>query len=101
VADTVRPEAKAAVDALRDLGVARIVMLTGDNSAVAQVIAGEVGIEETYSELLPEQKVELMQQLVHAGKTAMVGDGVNDAPALATANVGIAMGAGGTDPTWC
>jgi Cd2+/Zn2+-exporting ATPase len=97
VADTVRPEAKVAVAGLRDMGVARIAMLTGDNAAVAKVIAGEVGIEEVYSELLPEQKVEVMQQLVRSGKTAMVGDGVNDAPALATANVGIAMGAGGTD----
>jgi Cd2+/Zn2+-exporting ATPase len=97
VADSVRPEAKAAVAALRQTGVERIVMLTGDNKAVAQVIAGEVGIDEIYSELMPEQKVELMQRLVHAGKTAMVGDGVNDAPALARANVGIAMGAGGTD----
>ena len=97
VADTVRPEAKATVAALRNVGVERIVMLTGDNNAVAQAIADEVGITEIYAELLPEQKVEVMQQLVRAGKTAMVGDGVNDAPALATANVGIAMGAGGTD----
>lgn len=97
VADTVRPEAKATVAALRELGVKRIVMLTGDNRSVAQVIADEVGITEIHAELLPEQKVELMQQLVRAGKTAMVGDGVNDAPALARANVGIAMGAGGTD----
>ena len=97
VADSVRSEAKATVTALRELGVKRIVMLTGDNAAVAQTIAAEVGITEVHAELLPEQKVELMQQLVHAGKTAMVGDGVNDAPALATANVGIAMGAGGTD----
>ncbi len=97
VADTVRPEAKAAVAALRRTGVERIVMLTGDNKSVAQTIADEVGINEVYAELLPEQKVEIMQQLVRAGKTAMVGDGVNDAPALARANVGIAMGAGGTD----
>lgn len=97
VADTARSEAKAALAELRNMGVSRIAMLTGDNSAVAGVIADEVGIEEVYSELLPEQKVEVMQQLVRAGKTAMVGDGVNDAPALATAHVGIAMGAGGTD----
>jgi Cd2+/Zn2+-exporting ATPase len=97
VADTVRSEAKAAVAALRHTGVKRIVMLTGDNKSVAQVIADEVGIDEVYAELLPEQKVEVMQQLVYTGKTAMVGDGVNDAPALARANVGIAMGAGGTD----
>jgi Cd2+/Zn2+-exporting ATPase len=97
VADTVRPEAKATVASLRNVGVEHIVMLTGDNSAVAKVIADEVGITEIYAELLPEQKVEVIQELVHKGKTAMVGDGVNDAPALASANVGIAMGAGGTD----
>lgn len=97
VADTVRTEAKAAVASLRSIGVKHIVMLTGDNSAVAKVIADEVGITEVFAELLPEQKVEVIQELVHKGKTAMVGDGVNDAPALASANVGIAMGAGGTD----
>jgi Cd2+/Zn2+-exporting ATPase len=97
VADTVRPEAKATVAALRNVGVERIVMLTGDNHAVAQTIADEVGITEVYADLLPEHKVELMQELVRSGKTAMVGDGVNDAPALARASVGIAMGAGGTD----
>jgi Cd2+/Zn2+-exporting ATPase len=82
---------------LRRIGVERIVMLTGDNNAVAEAIASEVGIDEVYANLLPEQKVEVMQRLVHSGKTAMVGDGVNDAPALARASVGIAMGAGGTD----
>lgn len=97
VADTVRPEAGAAVAALRQAGIEHIAMLTGDNKSVAQAIADEVGIEEVYSELLPEQKVEVIQKLVTRGKTAMVGDGVNDAPALATASVGIAMGAGGTD----
>ncbi len=97
VADTVRAEAKSTVAALRRLGVTRIAMLTGDNNAVAKVIADEVGIEELYGELLPEQKVDVIHELVREGNTAMVGDGVNDAPALATANVGIAMGAGGTD----
>lgn len=97
VADTVRAEAKAAVAALRQAGVEHITMLTGDNKAVAAAIAGEVGIDDVYSELLPEQKVEVIQDLVSKGKIAMVGDGVNDAPALATASVGIAMGAGGTD----
>jgi Cd2+/Zn2+-exporting ATPase len=97
VADTVRPEAKNSLDALKALGLEHIVMLTGDNKSVAQVIADEVGITDVYAELLPEQKVEVMQQLVRTGKTAMVGDGINDAPALARANVGIAMGAGGTD----
>jgi Cd2+/Zn2+-exporting ATPase len=97
VADSARPEARASMAALRNEGMERIVMLTGDNHSVANTIAKEVGISEVYAELLPEQKVELMQKLVAAGKTGMVGDGVNDAPALATANVGIAMGAGGTD----
>ena len=97
VADTVRPEAAQAVAELRQTGIERVVMLTGDNNAVAQNIAREVGIDEVYGELLPEQKVDLIHQLVGSGKVAMVGDGVNDAPALATASVGIAMGAGGTD----
>jgi Cd2+/Zn2+-exporting ATPase len=97
VADTVRPEAATTVKALHELGIRRIVMLTGDNQAVAQTIAKEVGVDEVYSELMPAQKVEIIRKLASEGKTAMVGDGVNDAPALATASVGIAMGAGGTD----
>ncbi len=97
VADTVRAEAKAAIAELRTVGIERIVMLTGDNKAVANSIARELGISETYSDLLPQQKVEILQGLVKEGKTAMVGDGINDAPALAVATVGIAMGAGGTD----
>ncbi len=97
VADTLRPLAAESVAAMREVGVNRIAMLTGDNKAVAAYIAGLAGIEEVYSDLLPEQKVEIMQKLVHEGKTAMVGDGVNDAPALATATVGVSMGAGGTD----
>ncbi|MGL4648143.1 MAG: heavy metal translocating P-type ATPase, partial [Caldilineaceae bacterium] len=97
VADAVRPEAAASVAALREAGIKRIAMLTGDNDAVAQAIALEVGIDEVYSQLLPEEKVDLIRKLGAEGKTAMVGDGVNDAPALATASVGIAMGAGGTD----
>ncbi len=97
VADTIRPEAAASIRALRELGVKRIVMLTGDNKAVAENIAHAAGIDEVYSDLLPEEKVAILQRLVKEGKTAMLGDGVNDAPALATANVGIAMGAGGTD----
>ncbi|MCX6050412.1 MAG: heavy metal translocating P-type ATPase [Chloroflexi bacterium] len=97
VADTLRPEAATAIQALRGLGIKRIVMLTGDNKAVAHGIAQSAGIDEVYSDLLPEQKVEILHQLVKEGKTIMIGDGVNDAPALATAHVGIAMGAGGTD----
>ncbi|MCB0044034.1 MAG: cadmium-translocating P-type ATPase [Caldilineaceae bacterium] len=97
VADAVRPEAKASIAALRELGVQRIAMLTGDNDAVAETIAGEIGIDEVYSSLLPEQKVEIIQKIAAEDEIGMVGDGVNDAPALATATVGVAMGAGGTD----
>ncbi len=97
VADAVRPEAAASVAALRAAGIKRVVMLTGDNHTVANAIAAQAGISEVHSELLPEQKVEIMHTLGAAGQTAMVGDGVNDAPALATASVGVAMGAGGTD----
>jgi Cd2+/Zn2+-exporting ATPase len=97
VADTVRPEARAAVADLREAGIQRVVMLTGDNQQVAQAIADAVGIDEVYSELLPGEKVEVIRKLSESGPTAMVGDGVNDAPALASAAVGIAMGAGGTD----
>ncbi len=97
VADAVRPEAKAAVADLRAAGIEQIVMLTGDNHVVAQSIGRAVGIDEVYAELLPEQKVEIVRTLSEGGHAAMVGDGINDAPALATATVGIAMGAGGTD----
>ncbi len=99
VADTVRANAQETIERLRRLGFRRIVMLTGDNHIVAENIARQVGIDpqDVYSELLPEQKVEVTCQLVEEGEVGMVGDGVNDAPALATASVGIAMGAAGTD----
>jgi Cd2+/Zn2+-exporting ATPase len=98
VADTVRPESRWAVAKLRELGVGRIVMLTGDNERTAQVIGEQVGVDEVRAGLLPEEKVEAMEELTADGKTAaMVGDGVNDAPALAVATVGVAMGAAGTD----
>jgi Cd2+/Zn2+-exporting ATPase len=96
--DTVRPGAADMIERLRNLGVDHIVMLTGDNERVAQRIADEVGIDEVQAELLPEEKVESVKELVSRYENvAMVGDGVNDAPALATATLGVAMGGAGTD----
>ena len=98
IADTIRPEAPAAVRALRDLGVAHLVMLTGDNRVTAAAIARELGIDEVRAELLPEDKVRVIEELAARYRTvAMVGDGVNDAPAMARASFGIAMGAAGSD----
>jgi Cd2+/Zn2+-exporting ATPase len=98
VADRVRPEARSMVRALRGLGVARFVLLTGDNVQVAREVARATGIEEAQADLRPEDKVAFLHGLRDApGGVAMVGDGVNDAPALATATVGIAMGGAGTD----
>ena len=97
VADTPRPETAEIVSALRAGGV-RTVMLTGDSSPVARAIAAEVGIDEVRAELLPEDKVAAIRELSEGGVVvAMVGDGVNDAPALAQASVGIAMGGAGSD----
>ena len=96
--DTVRPDAAEMIKDLRSLGVEHIVMLTGDNERVAQRIADEVGIDEVQAELLPKEKVATIEELVERHENvAMVGDGVNDAPALATATLGVAMGGAGTD----
>jgi len=96
--DTVRPEARRAVSRLRELGVEHTVMLTGDNERTARAIAGDVGVGGYRAERLPEEKVDAIEDLqAEYGDVAMVGDGVNDAPALATATVGIAMGAAGSD----
>lgn len=94
VADRVRGESRMAIADLKSMGI-RTVMLTGDNRSVAHAVAQEVGIEEVHAELLPEDKVALVEKLVAEGHgVAMVGDGINDAPALARANVGIGMGTG-------
>jgi Cd2+/Zn2+-exporting ATPase len=97
VADQVRPEAPAIVARLRELGVKRIVMITGDGGRVAAAVAKKCGIDEVHADLLPQDKVRVIQKLKEAGRTAMIGDGINDAPALATSDVGVAMGAAGTD----
>ena len=98
LADTLRPEAADALRRLRADGIEHLVMLTGDNRGTAQAIAQQAGIDEVYAEILPEDKVEAVESVVQKyGHVAMVGDGVNDAPALGRASVGIAMGAAGSD----
>ena len=98
VADTLRTAARRVVEDLRQSGVVHLVMLTGDNARVAKAVADEVGISEWRAGLLPEQKVTAVRDLVASrGPVAMVGDGVNDAPALAAATVGVAMGGAATD----
>lgn len=98
VADTLRPRAPEIIKRLKQMGIEQIVMLTGDNERTARSIAQEVGIEQVYAELLPEDKVSVIRRLQRQYQTvAMVGDGINDAPALAVATVGIAMGAAGSD----
>ena len=98
IADRVRPNARRALEHLREAGVRRIVMLTGDNGATARAIATLVGVSEVHSQLLPDDKVRIVRELESEGtRVAFVGDGVNDAPALAAASVGVAMGVAGSD----
>jgi Cd2+/Zn2+-exporting ATPase len=98
IGDEVRSDSKRSIERLHELGVAHVVMLTGDNEGTARAIAEQVGVDEYRAELLPEEKVEAIEAFqAEYGEVAMVGDGINDAPALATAEVGVAMGAAGTD----
>ena len=97
IADSLRPGAREALVKLKETGVKRLVMLTGDNEATAQAVAKELGIDEVRANLMPEDKVNAIEELKKQGhRVAMIGDGINDAPALARADVGIAMGGGGT-----
>ncbi|WP_371439529.1 heavy metal translocating P-type ATPase [Polaromonas sp.] len=97
IADTLRPGAREALASLKQSGIKRIVMLTGDNAATAKAVADGLGIDEIRADLMPEDKVSAIAELQKQGhRVAMVGDGINDAPALARADVGIAMGGGGT-----
>ena len=95
--DTPRAAAREALKTLHDLGVSRMIMISGDNQKVADAIAKDVGLDEAWGDLMPEDKVEAIRKLSAESKVAMVGDGVNDAPAMASATVGIAMGAAGSD----
>lgn len=98
IADQIRDDAKEALAQMRENGIKKIVMLTGDNKHTAEAVATELGLDEFHAELLPENKVEYVKQLKDSGDiVAMAGDGINDAPAIATADIGLAMGEGGTD----
>ena len=98
VMDTARPTARPTLQALRELGIEHMIMLTGDNQRVANAVAKEIGITDPLGSLLPEDKVASIRKLrEEEGRVAMIGDGVNDAPAMASSTVGIAMGAAGSD----
>lgn len=98
ISDQIKPEAKLAIQQLRDAGIKQAIMLTGDNRHTAELVGHELGLNAVHAELLPQDKVKWVNDFKSQGyHVAMVGDGINDAPALATADVGLAMGIGGTD----
>lgn len=98
IADQLRFEAKEAIKKLKEIGIGQVVMLTGDSEGTAKAIAGEAGVDTYFARLLPDDKVEKVKALrSESGRIAMVGDGINDAPAMAVSDIGIAMGAAGTD----
>ena len=102
ISDVIKPHSREAIQALKAAGVRKTVMLTGDSAAVANQVSGELGLDQVYSQLLPADKVEKVEQLLAhkapgPGKLAFVGDGINDAPVLGRADIGIAMGAMGSD----
>jgi Cd2+/Zn2+-exporting ATPase len=96
--DTPRPQALTVIDELKRLGVEQVIMITGDNAGTAAIIARELGVDRFYAEVLPHDKLQIIRDIQAQGKkVAYAGDGVNDAPALAAADIGIAMGVAGTD----
>ncbi|AEC52501.1 cation-transporting ATPase, P-type [Pyrococcus sp. NA2] len=97
ISDEIKGDASLAVKELKKLGVKKVVMVTGDSREVAEEIAREIGLDEFYAELLPEDKVKVIEKLEKNGKVVFVGDGINDAPVLARSDVGVAMGALGSD----
>lgn len=95
--DTPREAARATIERLHAIGIRRMIMISGDNQRVAEAVAKQVGLEEAWGDLMPEDKVQAIRKLRAELRVAMIGDGVNDAPAMASATVGIAMGAAGSD----